>query len=96
MLPKFVYEVVVKYLDEMSLSQLKSNVNYGFDKVRFIGPVFVENQIRAKFKLKSASKGKKENSVKYVFDVLIETKNKNTGKLTDVVFTEWCGMNLYR
>ena len=96
MLPRFVYEINAKYTDQMSLKQIRSGVNYGFDKVRFIGPVFVDNTIRAKFKLKSAERGKKKNSMKYMFEVMVETKNKNTGKITDVLFAEWCGMTLYR
>ena len=96
MLPRFVYEVSAKYGDQMSLKQIRSGVNYGFDKVRFIGPVFVDNKIRAKFKLKSAEKGKKKNSIKYIYEVTVETKNKNTGKISDVLYAEWCGMTLYR
>eukprot|EP01083_Nonionella_stella_P254301 873997_1 len=44
MLLRFVYQVTAKYANDMSLNQIQSDVNYGFDKVRFIGPVFVDNQ----------------------------------------------------
>eukprot|EP01083_Nonionella_stella_P021266 58984_1 len=90
-----VYQINSKYTEELSLNQLKAPVNYGYDKVRFIGPVLVDNEIRARFKLKSVSKTKKRNAIKYIFEMMVETKNKNTGKITDVLFAEWCGMNIY-
>mmetsp|Transcript_10394 Transcript_10394/g.15652 ORF Transcript_10394/g.15652 Transcript_10394/m.15652 type:complete len:203 (+) Transcript_10394:29-637(+) len=95
-LSAMVYEVNAKYANEMSLTQIKSMVNYGFDKIRFIGPVLVDNKIRGKFKLKSVGKGNKTNSIRFIFDVIVETMNKETGQITNVMYAEWCGLTIYR
>merc|ERR1740123_2238626 len=89
MLPVFGYEVNAKYAHEMSFMQVKSGVNYGFDKIRFIGPVYVDSKIRAKFRMKLVERGKKKKSIKYIQEVTVETKHKTTGKISDVLIAEW-------
>lgn len=96
MLPKMSYEITAKNADNFSLKYLKAPINYGFNNIRFINPVYVDNEIRAKFILKDAKKGNKKNSMRYVYNVTIETKHKDTGKINDCLVAEWVGMKVYR
>eukprot|EP01084_Bolivina_argentea_P194079 332957_1 len=95
MLPQFKNEICTKYSEAISEQYKKNGVNYGFNKVRFLAPVYVNNKIRGKFKVKEAMKGKKFKSMRYVFEIIVQTKHKNTGEITDALYAEWVGMTIY-
>tara|TARA_A100001011_G_C13667000_1_gene578011 strand:+ start:55 stop:543 length:489 start_codon:yes stop_codon:yes gene_type:complete len=59
------------------LPNIKKNevrINYGFDKVRFISPVFVNSKIRGVFNLKSIEI-KNNSSLLKTYELLIEIKD---------------------
>jgi len=54
---------------------MKTSINYGFDRVRFVKPVVVDNDIRAIVILNNVAKNEK-NPKRYrlKYDVTIETQ----------------------
>ena len=73
-----------------------SPVNYGFDKVRFLNPVFVDNRIRGIFKLTHVSKGKKPHSIRQVYTVTLQNENKDSKQINSAVIAQWVAMTIYK
>eukprot|EP00483_Globobulimina_turgida_P007321 UN07335 len=95
LIPRFSYEIGAKNPDKYA-KYVKTPINYGYNKIRFIDPVLVDNQVRGKFVCKSILKGGKFKTIKSITTVIIQTKNKNTGKITDAVFAESIGLTVYK
>eukprot|EP01083_Nonionella_stella_P256012 877967_1 len=77
LLPKFTYEVYGKYYKENPdkyAKYVKTGINYGYNKVRFIDAVLVDNKVRAKIVCKSVSKGGKFKTIKGITTITIQTK----------------------
>ena len=66
------------------------NLNYGFNKLRFVSPVLSGSEIRGRFKLSEVSK-KGANGVLKVYDLNIEVK----GSEKSAVFAEWLTLTIY-
>ena len=96
-LPKFMYEVMGKQKDIYKYAQyVKTSINYGYDKVRFVGPVKAGNSIRARVVLKEVSMANKPKMIKSVCLVTIETKDQCSGKVSNAVIIESITLTVYR
>jgi acyl dehydratase len=58
------------------LSRLRMSVNYGFDRLRFIAPVPVGSELRARFTL-SALEERQPGEVSVAWDVTVEIKGQD-------------------
>jgi acyl dehydratase len=58
------------------LSRLRTSVNYGFDRLRFIAPVPVGSELRARFTL-SALEERQPGEVSVAWDVTVEIKGQD-------------------
>ena len=94
-LPFLTYQTIGS-TKEIPKHHIKSAVNYGFDKIRFLKPVFVNNRIRGIFKIINVSKGKKPHSIRYLYQVTLENENKTTKEINTAIIAEWVGMTLYK
>ena len=73
----------------LKLENTVMGINYGFDKLRFINPVKVNNRIRARFQLASAEQKKaKHYLLKHIVTVEIEGAQK------PALLAEWLGMTV--
>lgn len=63
---------------------VKMGVNYGFNKIRFVSPVFSGSRVRAHFTLKSC-KQDKAGELSNVFDVIVEIENQDR----PAIVAEW-------
>ena len=88
----FVLSYAVKFsLDVFQkLEENSYNLNYGFNKLRFVSPVLSGSEIRGRFKLSAVSK-KGANGVLKVYDLHIEVK----GSEKPAVFAEWLTLTIY-
>ena len=88
----FVLSYAVKFsLDVFQNAEENSyNLNYGFNKLRFVSPVLSGSEIRGCFKLSEVSK-KGANGVLKVYDLTIEVK----GSEKPAVFAEWLTLTIY-
>lgn len=88
----FVLSYAVKFsLDVFQKPEENSyNLNYGFNKLRFVSPVLSGSEIRGRFKLSEVSK-KGANGVLKVYDLTIEVK----GSEKPAVFAEWLTLTIY-
>ena len=88
----FVLSYAVKFsLDVFQNAEENSyNLNYGFNKLRFVSPVLSGSEIRGRFKLSKVSK-KGANGVLKVYDLNIEVK----GSEKPAVFAEWLTLTIY-
>ena len=88
----FVLSYAVKFsLDVFQKAEESSyNLNYGFNKLRFVSPVLSGSEIRGHFKLSEVSK-KGANGVLKVYDLTIEVK----GSEKPAVFAEWLTLTIY-
>ncbi|MEM6413229.1 MAG: MaoC/PaaZ C-terminal domain-containing protein [Pseudomonadota bacterium] len=69
---------------------IKGQMNYGFEKVRFVKPAFVDDSFRARFKLKDVRE-KAGVGLVTTTDVTIESKETD-----DVVMAaEWLGLVIF-
>merc|ERR1719203_1763248 len=94
-LPKFYYEIMGKHVDQYA-KYIKTGINYGYDKVRFVGPVMVGNSIRARIVLKDVSLSKKPKTIKDICTITIETKDELSGKISNAVIIESISLTVYR
>eukprot|EP01084_Bolivina_argentea_P125589 222482_1 len=76
-----------------SLKYKLATINQGFNKVLFIAPSYIENCIRAIYRLKNIKFGKKQNSIQVVFDITVQMKDKHTQKISNM-FQLLCMMHL--
>ncbi|ETO36360.1 nodulation protein n [Reticulomyxa filosa] len=93
--PTMLYEVMMSDFHVLPLKNMKSNVNYGYDKIRFISPVLANNSIRGKFQIKSVSKNEHQNAVRVVWIISIETKHRDTNQIKQAVLVEYVTLFIY-
>ena len=65
----------------MEMPETKMKINYGLNKLRFINPVPVESQLRARFHLQAVDKVdpatfSSDNAYKYTWQITIEMEDK--------------------
>ena len=78
LLSKFANELPFEFVNK------KIVINYGFNKVRFISPVYAGKKIRAKFVLSEVSQRKGDQLlIKYEVNIEIEGEDK------PAIFAEW-------
>lgn len=81
--------VLMGYEGSTKLENTVMGINYGFDKLRFINPVKVNNKIRGRFKLLSAEE-KKPNHFLLKHEVTVEIE----GEEKPALIAEWLGMTV--
>lgn len=88
----FVLSMAVKFSMEALPKEGDNcyNLNYGFNKVRFVSPVLSGSKIRGRFTL-SAFQTKGENGILKVYDLTIETQ----GVEKPAVSAEWLTLTLF-
>ncbi|ETO20225.1 Enoyl-CoA hydratase [Reticulomyxa filosa] len=86
--PTMLYEVIMRNFNALPLKQMKSTVNYGYDKIRFISPVLVNNSIRGKFEIKSVLKNDNQNSIRIIWQITIETKHRDSEEIKQAAIVE--------
>ena len=97
LLPKFKNDIGFNNkINKKYNKYIKNRFNYGFNKVRFISPVISDNQIRAKFILKNVTKGKKRNTIKFVFDTIVQNKHYQTDNIDNCLVAQWLSMIVYK
>ena len=92
----FSNEVLTKRTDELSLKYMDAGINYGFNKIRFISPVYVDSKLRGIYKLVKVGYGNKKNTIRYVMDIVVQAKNKETGIISTACAAQWIGMVIYK
>eukprot|EP01084_Bolivina_argentea_P311002 538269_1 len=97
LLDSFIHEILSRdsNVKLFSSKYRAAGINQGFNKVRFIAPSYIGNKVRGIFKLKSVTFGKKENSIRFVFDVTVQTKDKKTQQISNVAFAEFVSVSIY-
>ena len=81
--------VLMGYEGSTKLENSVMGINYGFDKLRFINPVKVNNRIRGRFQLVSAEEKKPNHYLlKHAVTVEIEGEEK------PALIAEWLGMTV--
>ena len=81
--------VEMGYEGSTKLENSVMGINYGFDKLRFINPVKVDNRIRGRFQLVSAEeKNPNQWLLKHAVTVEIEGEDK------PALIAEWLGMTV--
>ncbi|MDA1371232.1 MAG: MaoC family dehydratase [Proteobacteria bacterium] len=81
--------VPMGYEGSTKLENSVMGINYGFDKLRFLNPVKVNNKIRGRFELVSAEEKKpKQWLLKHNVTVEIEGEEK------PALIAEWLGMSI--
>ena len=81
--------VEMGYEGSTKLANSVMGINYGFDKLRFINPVKVNNKVRGRFQLLSAEeKNPKQWLLKHAVTVEIEDESK------PALIAEWLGMTV--
>eukprot|EP01084_Bolivina_argentea_P125273 221971_1 len=96
----FVLSLIDHMVTEVATKKFKkynsvAGINYGYNKIRFIAPVFVGSKLRGIIKLKSVQYGNKHNSLRFVYDITIEAQNKDTSKMSNVCIAEFVSMVVY-
>lgn len=81
--------VLMGYEGSTKLNNAVMGINYGFDKLRFINPVKVDNKIRGRFKLLDAEE-KKPNHWLLKHEVTVEIE----GEEKPALIAEWLGMTV--
>ena len=81
--------VEMGYEGSTKLANSVMGINYGFDKLRFINPVKVNNKVRGRFQLLSAEeKNPNQWLLKHAVTVEIEGEDK------PALIAEWLGMTV--
>jgi len=81
--------VEMGYEGSTKLANAVMGINYGFDKLRFINPVKVNNKVRGRFQLLSAEeKNPNQWLLKHAVTVEIEGEDK------PALIAEWLGMTV--
>ena len=81
--------VEMGYKGSTKLANSVMGINYGFDKLRFINPVKVNNKVRGRFQLLSAEeKNPNQWLLKHAVTVEIEGEGK------PALIAEWLGMTV--
>ncbi|MEY8215479.1 MAG: MaoC family dehydratase, partial [Colwellia sp.] len=78
----FVLSLLPKFMEQagIEIHQNKMVINYGFDKVRFLTPVKVDNEVRGHLKLLSAVE-KKPGQVLLKYQITCEIKGEKSPAL---------------
>ena len=74
----FTHEVIGNNAKLFSLQYQSTGINQGFNKVRFVAPCHIGSQCRAIYKLKKVTFGKKPNSLRFVYDITVQNRAKDS------------------
>eukprot|EP01084_Bolivina_argentea_P201381 344234_1 len=91
----FLTEVTKTKPDAFSTKYIISRINYGFNKVRFIAPAYVDGKLRGTFKLKNVEYGKTKNYLRCEWNATIQAKNKDAKEISTVCVAEFVVMLVY-
>ncbi len=85
-----ILSMASKFLEEcLTIGNLKMGVNYGFDKIRFMNAVMVDNEIRGRFKLINFETF--DGGAKYKMELSIEIN----GQSKPACVAEWIGIGYF-
>ena len=91
----FSDEVIGNNAKLFSLQYQSAGINGGFNKVRCVAPCYVGSRCRAIYRLKDVSFGKKANSLRFVYDITVQNRGKESDKIANVAFVELVSVIVY-
>ena len=91
----FTHEVMSNNKVLFSSQRPATGINQGFNRVRFIAPCYVGSRCRGIYTLKSVELGKRERSLRFVFEIVVQTQQADTDIISTAAVVEFVSLTIY-